>query len=132
MDPMMTTLRRLLLTRDERGAVSTEYVVLMGAVGLGVVFALVAIGPTLVKDFQSTRTVIAAPHPVVTTQQGETTMDKLTLAKKDFLKDTRGANLVEYIILVGVVALIALAGFKIFGQKVNSKINDQASTVGGI
>jgi pilus assembly protein Flp/PilA len=59
-------------------------------------------------------------------------MDKLTLAKKAFLKDTRGANLVEYIILVGVVALIALAGFKIFGQKVNSKINDQASTVGGI
>jgi Flp pilus assembly pilin Flp len=62
MDPMMTTLRRL-LTRDERGAVSTEYVVLMGAVGIGVVFALVAVGPTLVKDFQSTRTVIAAPIP---------------------------------------------------------------------
>jgi Flp pilus assembly pilin Flp len=62
MEPMMTTLRRL-LTRDERGAVSTEYVVLMGAVGVGVVFALVAVGPTLVKDFQSTRTVIAAPIP---------------------------------------------------------------------
>ena len=59
-------------------------------------------------------------------------MDKMTLAAKSFLKDRRGANLVEYIILVGVVALIALAGFKIFGQKVNSKINDQASTVGGI
>jgi Flp pilus assembly pilin Flp len=62
MDPMMTILRRL-LTRDERGAVSTEYVVLMGAVGIGVVFALVAVGPTLVRDFQSTRTVIAAPIP---------------------------------------------------------------------
>ena len=59
-------------------------------------------------------------------------MDKMTLANKDFLKDTRGANLVEYIILVGVVALIALAGFKIFGQKVNSKINDQASQVGNL
>jgi Flp pilus assembly pilin Flp len=62
MDPMMTILRQL-LTRDERGAVSTEYVVLMGAVGIGVVFALVAVGPTLVKDFQTTRTVIAAPIP---------------------------------------------------------------------
>jgi len=62
MTPMMATLRQL-LTRDERGAVSTEYVVLMGAVGIGVVFALVAVGPTLVKDFQSTRTVIAAPIP---------------------------------------------------------------------
>ena len=59
-------------------------------------------------------------------------MDKMKLATKDLVKDTRGANLVEYIILVGVVALIALAGFKIFGQKVNSKINDQSNTVGGI
>ncbi len=62
MIPMMATIRQL-LTRDQRGAVSTEYVVLMGAVGLGVVFALVAIGPTLVKDFETTRTVIAAPFP---------------------------------------------------------------------
>ncbi len=59
-------------------------------------------------------------------------MNKMTLATKRLLTDRSGANLVEYIILVGVVALIALAGFKIFGQKVNSKINDQASTVGGI
>ena len=59
-------------------------------------------------------------------------MNKLTLATKKLLKDTRGANMVEYIILVGVVALIALAGFKIFGQQVNSKINSQANTVGGI
>ena len=35
-----------------------------------------------------------------------------------FLRDNRGANLVEYIILVGVIALIAIAGFKIFGEKV--------------
>jgi pilus assembly protein Flp/PilA len=59
-------------------------------------------------------------------------MDKMKLATRNLLADKRGANMVEYIILVGVVALIALAGFKIFGQKVNSKINDQASTVGGI
>lgn len=59
-------------------------------------------------------------------------MDKMTLANKSFLKDTRGANLVEYIILVGVVALIALAGFKIFGQKVNDKIKQQSNDVSGI
>ncbi len=59
-------------------------------------------------------------------------MDKMTLANKGFLKDTRGANLVEYIILVGVVALIALAGFKIFGQKVNDKIKQQSNDVSGI
>lgn len=44
-------------------------------------------------------------------------------------RDRRGANLVEYIILVGVVALIALAGFKVFGAKVRQKIDKQADQV---
>jgi Flp pilus assembly pilin Flp len=59
-------------------------------------------------------------------------MDKMTVANKSVLKDTRGANLVEYIILVGVVALIALAGFKVFGAKVDAKIQEQSGKVGGI
>lgn len=59
-------------------------------------------------------------------------MNKMTLAKKSFLRDTRGANMVEYIILVGVVALIALAGFKIFGKGVDAKIQEQSGKVGGI
>ena len=58
----------------------------------------------------------------------------LTVAqpKKTLLRDQRGANLVEYIILVGVVALIALAGFKVFGQRVDTKVKRQADTVGEI
>ena len=60
------------------------------------------------------------------------TMDKMTLPKKSFLQDTRGANLVEYIILVGVIALIAIAGFKLFGAKVREKVDEQAGSVGGI
>lgn len=51
---------------------------------------------------------------------------------KRFITDTRGANLVEYIILVGVIALIALAGFKTFGKNVDQKIQDQAGKVSGI
>jgi pilus assembly protein Flp/PilA len=47
-------------------------------------------------------------------------------------RDTRGANMVEYILLVGVVALIAIAGFKLFGSKVKDKINEQGQSVGGI
>jgi Flp pilus assembly pilin Flp len=47
-------------------------------------------------------------------------------------RDTRGANMVEYILLVGVVALIAIAGFKLFGGKVKDKINEQGQSVGGI
>ena len=46
--------------------------------------------------------------------------------------DSRGANMVEYIILVGVVALLALAGFKIFGGQVNAKIKEQGTAVEGI
>ncbi len=46
--------------------------------------------------------------------------------------DRRGANLVEYIILVGVVALIAIAGFKVFGSKVRGKIDEQAGSVSDI
>lgn len=49
-----------------------------------------------------------------------------------FFRDNKGANLVEYIILVGVVALIALAGFKFFGKKVTDKINDQGGKVESI
>lgn len=59
-------------------------------------------------------------------------MDKMTLANRDFLKDTRGANLVEYIILVGVVALLALAGFRIFGTNVDAKIKSQGADVTAI
>lgn len=51
------------LLADERGAVSTEYVVLLGTVGLVVVFSLVAVGPTLVRDYEFTRTYLAAPIP---------------------------------------------------------------------
>jgi pilus assembly protein Flp/PilA len=49
-----------------------------------------------------------------------------------FRRDTRGANMVEYILLVGVVALIAIAGFKLFGGKVKDKIQEQGNSVGGI
>jgi len=50
----------------------------------------------------------------------------------NFLKDTRGANFVEYIILVGIVALVAFAGFKTFGSKVSTEVSNQGTAVGGI
>jgi Flp pilus assembly pilin Flp len=51
------------LIRDKRGAIPTEYVVLVGTMGLAVVFALVTVGPKLVKDFQRSRNITAAPIP---------------------------------------------------------------------
>lgn len=51
------------LLGDRRGAIPTEYVVLVGTMGLAVVFALVTVGPKLVKDFQRSRNITAAPIP---------------------------------------------------------------------
>lgn len=48
------------------------------------------------------------------------------------IQDKRGANMVEYIIVVAVIALIAIAAFRTFGQNVSSKVNQKASEVSGI
>ena len=48
---------------------------------------------------------------------------------KKLIKDSRGASLVEYIILVGVVALISITAFKLFGGKVQDKTGRQGETV---
>jgi Flp pilus assembly pilin Flp len=58
-----TAMQKRSLIKDRRGAITTEYVVLVGTMGLAVVFALVTVGPRLVKDFQRARNVTAAPIP---------------------------------------------------------------------
>jgi Flp pilus assembly pilin Flp len=62
-DSKRTVMAQRSLIRDRRGAIPTEYVVLVGTMGLAVVFALVTVGPKLVKDFQRARNVTAAPIP---------------------------------------------------------------------
>lgn len=59
-------------------------------------------------------------------------MDKMTLASKTLVKDTRGAGTFEYILLVGLIAVVAIAGFTKFGSSVNKKIESQAGKVDGI
>ena len=54
------------------------------------------------------------------------------MSNQNFIHNTHGANLVEYIILVGMVALIAFAGFKAYGKATTQKIEQQSSAVGGI
>jgi Flp pilus assembly pilin Flp len=48
------------------------------------------------------------------------------------VRDRRGANMVEYIILVGIVALFAIGAFKMFGGKVVERVKTQSTTVGNI
>jgi Flp pilus assembly pilin Flp len=58
--PTMKALARKLAS-DTRGAISTEYLVLVGAVALGVSVALMGLGPTLVASYEQTRSIIASP-----------------------------------------------------------------------
>ncbi|MDF3066767.1 MAG: hypothetical protein K0R38_2368 [Polyangiaceae bacterium] len=51
---------------------------------------------------------------------------------KDLARDTRGAGFVEYIILVGLVALFCIVAYQAFGKAVTAKVQDQASAVGNI
>jgi Flp pilus assembly pilin Flp len=48
------------------------------------------------------------------------------------IKDQRGANMVEYIILVGIVAILAIAAFRYFNTSVRAKVNQQGDTVNGL
>ena len=45
------------------------------------------------------------------------------------IEDRRGAGMTEYIILVGVIALLALGAFQLFGESVKAKIEAQTGTV---
>jgi pilus assembly protein Flp/PilA len=58
--------------------------------------------------------------------------NKNSSSVRSLLRSTRGANMVEYIILVGLVALIAVVGFKYFGGEVQTRINNQGTAVKGI
>ena len=48
---------------------------------------------------------------------------------RQLVRATRGANMVEYIILVGLVALICIGGYSLFGKNVDASIKGQAGTV---
>ena len=47
------------------------------------------------------------------------------------LRDDRG-NLVEYLIVIGLIALLAIGAFQIFGKSVSDKITNQAKAVDSI
>jgi len=51
---------------------------------------------------------------------------------KKLTRDQRGASLIEYVLLIGVVALFAIAGFKAFGGSVNDKIKQQSGAVDSV
>ncbi len=48
------------------------------------------------------------------------------------IRDSNGAGMVEYIILVGLVALMCTVAYKTFGTDVSDKIKAQGDAVNGI
>jgi len=48
------------------------------------------------------------------------------------IRDTQGAGMVEYIILVGLVALACVAAYTTFGSDVKAKVEEQGTSVTGI
>ena len=55
--------RLLELVRDKKGAVTTEYVVVVGTTGLLLVGALVSVGPLLLASYERSRALLIAPFP---------------------------------------------------------------------
>ncbi len=48
---------------------------------------------------------------------------------KAIIKDRRGANMVEYILLVGLVALLSIGAFKAFQGRIWDKSTKQGESV---
>ncbi|HVJ92876.1 MAG TPA: hypothetical protein VM580_23910 [Labilithrix sp.] len=53
----------------------------------------------------------------------------IRLASRRLARDTRGANLVEYIMLVGLIAIICIGVFTRFGGAVNDNTGRQAEKI---
>ena len=56
---------------------------------------------------------------------------KSSLFRK-LVRDTRGANLVEYIMLVGLIAILCIVAFNQFGGAVRTKLDQEKGAIDGI
>ena len=56
-------------------------------------------------------------------------MSKLTAAVRRFVRDEEGATMAEYALLVGAVALVAIAGVRTFGTAILNRFNGAAQQV---
>ena len=61
-------------------------------------------------------------HDLIATRPGHDRVRRL-------LRDQRGAGLLEYAILAGLIAIAAFMAFKGFGSNVSSVVGKQAETV---
>jgi pilus assembly protein Flp/PilA len=55
-----------------------------------------------------------------------------SIARARLLRDTRGANMVEYIAIILLVAVVGITAFRTFGTTVSTKIGEGNTEVGGL
>jgi Flp pilus assembly pilin Flp len=64
MQPSPNRRRRLgSLAKNGRGAIMTEYVVLLGTVCIGFAAAILGLGPSLVANYERSQAIILSPFP---------------------------------------------------------------------
>lgn len=54
----------------------------------------------------------------------------LPLAVARFLRDEDGATLIEYALLVALIAIVCVGAITLVGNNVNSKLNSAATSLG--
>lgn len=56
-------------------------------------------------------------------------MSKLSAAVRRFVRDEEGATMAEYALLIGAIALVAIAGIRTFGTTLNTRFTGMANNV---
>jgi Flp pilus assembly pilin Flp len=51
---------------------------------------------------------------------------------QSILKDQRGAGFTEYLILVGLIAIVCIVAFTSFGEAIGSKADEFTGEIGGL
>jgi Flp pilus assembly pilin Flp len=51
---------------------------------------------------------------------------------KSLKQDTRGASFMEYVVLVGLIAIVCIAAYQAFGSAIGAKVQQFGTTVTGI
>jgi Flp pilus assembly pilin Flp len=66
--------------------------------------------------------------------KGEIAMQiqRIRIPLRGLIRDQRGAAIVEYLIIVGLIAIICIFAYRKFGEAVDTKIKGQTTKVNGI
>jgi pilus assembly protein Flp/PilA len=56
-------------------------------------------------------------------------MSKLTTSIRRFVRDEQGATMAEYALLVAVVAIVAVAGAKVLGTNLKTRLTNTGTAI---